>query len=487
MTRRIQFLGVCSILAFGLLLGATSFWQVVRGEELREHPLNTRRIVRDFNSDRGSIETIDGVLLADSQVVRHPQFKRVRRYAHPELYAHITGYFSFALGASGVERVYHDELVGRTFQQRLRSLRDLLAGSEPSVGNLVLTLRDSLQRAAASALGTRRGSVVLLDPRDGAILAMWSTPSYDPNDLSSLDLERAARNKRTLDESPDKPLLARTYQERFFPGSTFKIVTAAAGLQMGILPDATFPVTTSYTPPLTDKPIRNFGGSACGGDFYRALARSCNTAFARLAVEVGPEAMIREAREFGFGDAIPIDLPDPAVSVFPTDFTRDTPRLAQAGIGQNDVQATPLHMALVASAVATGGEMPVPHVLARVVDSRGDTVLAARKRVWRRPLSDEEAAVLQTGMERVVSEGTATALAIPGLRVGAKTGTAQLGTNPPSQHAWVIGYAAREGEPPSVAFAVLVEGTPGSASEQTGGRVAAPIAKALLEIAFGVR
>ena len=243
-------------------------------------------------------------------------------YPEGDLFAHITGYYSFRLGSTGVERTYNAELTGRTSSLQLRELSGFF--SDPSSeGDVVLTVQSEVQRTAKDALGTLTGSVVALDPRTGAILAMYSNPTYDPNLISTNDGQTAADVKTVLDASPEKPLLARSYQERFFPGSTFKVVTATAGLTSGTVTETepTYPVVRSYTPPLTNRPINNFDRSECGGTLFTILQKSCNSSFAQMAAEqLGPDPMIDAAEAAGFNDTPPIDLTRPAESVYPTDF-----------------------------------------------------------------------------------------------------------------------------------------------------------------------
>jgi peptidoglycan glycosyltransferase len=207
---------------------------------------------------------------------------------------------------------------------------------------------------------------------------------------------------------------------------------------------------------------------------------SCNTAFAQMGVETGPEAMIKTAEAYGFNKDVPIDLTNPARSNFPTDFERNLPALAQSAIGQNEVAATPLQMAMVAAAVANDGEVMAPHVLDEVRDTDGNIVDRYDEDVWTTAMDRGTAALMREAMIGVAERGTATRLQVEGFVVGGKTGTAQLGTDPPRSHAWIIGFAGPPGEAPSIAVAVLIEGQEG-ASEQTGGRVAAPIAQAVLQ------
>lgn len=480
MTRQIRTLGIALMVCFAVLFVQLNRLTVFQASSLNNKPSNTRAILRDFSHPRGTVTTADGVIIAQS-VPSGDRFELQREYPEGALFAAITGYYSFTLGSAGVERTYNDELAGRTLDLSFQDLRDLFVVKD-RVGDLNLSVRADLQRIAAEKLGDRKGSVVAVDPRNGEILAMVSFPTYDPNLLADHDTNAAAAVATSLDASQDKPRLSRAYQERFFPGSTFKVVTATAALTSGAISvdEPTYPVRTSYTPPGTDRPLQNFGGSSCGGALFQVLRISCNTAFAQMGVDTGADAMIATAERFGFNKSVPIDLTRPARSNFPTDFKRNIPALAQSAIGQNDVSATPLQMALVAAAVANDGEIMVPHVLRTVRDSDGNIVDTYGPKRWLTAMDRGTAALMRDAMLGVVEQGTATRLKVPGFMVGGKTGTAQLGTDPPRSHAWIIGYGGPPGEAPSIAIAVIVEGQEG-ASEQTGGRVAAPIAQAVLQ------
>jgi peptidoglycan glycosyltransferase len=310
---------------------------------------------------------------------------------------------------------------------------------------------------------------------------MVSYPSYDPNLLANHDTALAAEVQALLDADPNKPRLARSYQDRYFPGSTFKVVTATNGILYGgvTADEPVYPVSRAYVPE-NGAPIRNFGGSACGGALFQILRTSCNSAFAQMGVDTGAEGMVKGSEDFGFNREVPIDLTAPARSNFPTNFKDSDGFLAQSSIGQYEVAATPLQMAMVAGAVAnTDGEVMAPHVMHDVRDQDGNVVDTYDPSVWTTAMDRSTAALMRDAMRGVVDSGTATGLAVPGFDVGGKTGTAQLGTEPARSHAWIIGFGGPEGGEPTIAIAVIVEGQPG-ASEQTGGRVAAPIAQAVV-------
>lgn len=480
MTRQIRLLGLSLMVCFFVLFAQLNRLTIFEAQRLTDNPINTRAILRDFSQPRGTVTTADGVVIAQS-VPSNDRFEFQREFPKGDLFAHVSGFFSFTLGSSGVEKTYNDELAGRTLELSFQDLSDLFVDKD-RVGNLTLTVRADLQAIARDQLGDREGSVVALDPRTGEILALVSYPSYDPNALADHDTEAATAVQTFLDASPDKPRLARSYQDRYFPGSTFKVVTATAGLDSGKVTgdEPIYPVSKGYLAPGTTRPLQNFGGSSCGGALFEILRISCNTAFAQMGVENEPGAMVGTAEAFGFNKDVPIDLTAPARSNFPIDFTRNLPALAQSAIGQNDVAATPLQMAMVAGAVANeGGNVMVPHVLRDVRDIDGNIVDTYVDQVWMHAMNPGTAQIMRQAMIGVVESGTATGLALPGFVIGGKTGTAQLGTTPPRSHAWIIGWGARPNEEASIAVAVIVEGQPG-ASEQTGGRVAAPIARAIM-------
>ena len=477
MNKQIRRLGVFLMLCFVALFVQLNYVQVLRAHDLNTRPGNSRPIDQAFSRPRGTVSTADGTVVARS-VASDDNFKYQREFPQKDLFGFVTGHFNFSFGATGIEAFYNDELSGRTAHQQYRSLSDLFVDHNRS-GNLKLTLRKDVQETARSALGNRKGSIVALDPKTGAILAFWSFPSYDPNTLSAHG-SKASAVKAVLEANVDKPLLPRMYRETFFPGSTFKVLTGSVGVETGLVTPTqpSYPVVTSYTPPQTSRPLRNFGGETCGGTLFDILAKSCNSSFANMGIDLGPTKMIRGVQAFGFNDRPPIDLPASVRSRFPTNFDQNLPVLAQSSIGQNSVSATPLQMALVSAAIANGGRMMAPHLLDEIRDGDGNRTKQARPTVWRTPISPQTADVMRQAMVQVVQRGTATRLAIPGFEVGGKTGTAQLGSVPPTSHAWIIGWAGPPGDA-KVAVAVIVERQPGT-SEATGGRVAAPIAQKVM-------
>ncbi|MBS1837044.1 MAG: penicillin-binding protein 2 [Actinobacteria bacterium] len=499
MKRQIKALGLVILLCYLALFLKLNQVQVLEAQSLSDRPDNTRQLQRDFNQPRGDIVSADQQLVATSVDV-HAPLRYQRRYPTRDLFSAVTGYYSFTLGSDGVERSYNEELAGRTASLRLHRLSGFFSDSS-SEGNVVLTVRQDLQQTAKDALGDRPGSVVALDPRTGAILAMWSNPTFDPNAVSNNDTKAAKAAKDLYEQAAANPMLPKAYRERYFPGSTFKVVTATAGLTSGKVTTTTpeFPVVTSYTPPGTSHAISNFDGMACGGTLFTVLARSCNSSFAQMAAEVtGPDPMVAAAEAAGFNQAPPIDLPRPAASAYPTDFGKVTQRpdgkapvyestamLALTGIGQGDVRSTPLQMALVAAGVGNRGEIMTPHVMAEIKARDGEVVQRYRTSPWKESMTPEIAATLREGMIGVVTGGTAQIMQTPGWEVGAKTGTAQLGVKPPRSHGWMIAFAGPPGEPAHVAVAVIVQDLPG-VGDETGGTTAGPVAKAVLDKALAV-
>lgn len=491
MNKQISRLGVILLVGYLALFVQLNNLTIFGAERLRENPINQREIRRDFDAPRGFIATADGTIIAQTLDVDDPnaRFSTQRVYPEGELYAHLAGYFSFQLGSTGLESQYNGELAGRGMEFDFQSIEDLFV-EQDRVGNLTTTLVHDVQATAREALGERLGSVVAIDPRTGAVLASWSWPSYDPNLLADHDFA-AAQAARAALIPPDgsglpRPLLAKAYQDRFAPGSTFKVVTGSAGVESGTVgpTEPQYPVSREYTPPQTSNPITNFGGSICGGDLVESLRVSCNTSFAQMAVDLGADAMIATAEDYGFNQVPPLDLPGVASSRYPTDFSNNIPALAQTGIGQNDVSATPLQMALVTAGIANDGIVMAPYVVDRVVDTEGTEISRHTPSQWRNAVAPETARIIRDAMVVTATQGTATSIQLPGFEVGGKTGSAQTGRG--TTHAWMIGYAGVPGETPSVAVAVIVEGTEEN-PDQTGGSTAGPIARAVLEAALAAQ
>jgi peptidoglycan glycosyltransferase len=488
MNTQIRRLGIGLLACYIALFVMLNYIQVVHKQALDDNKLNDLRVKEEFNKPRGSITTADGVLLAQSiDVQGSSDFKRKRVYPQANLFAQITGYYSFLYGSSGLEDTYDKELTGQTIDEQIRGFADIL-DPRPQVGNLTLTVNAKLQRIAAQALGNRAGSVVALDPRTGAILAFWSYPSFDPNQISSLD-EKTSRTAWTLyNLGEGKPLLAHQYQELYQPGSTFKLVTGSTGVQDGVVTpeNPSYPYSHFYVPPgrQTTAVISNFGGEGCGGTLFLILAKSCNSAFAQMGTEtIGGPKMVAGAQAFGWNRTPPIDLPGAARSRFPDAFLHTNPEnypaLAQQSIGQGSVVGSPLQIALDVAAIANGGTIMRPHVMKEVRDSEGAVIEKYHIAPWLTPISASTAQTMREAMLDVVATGTATGMAIPGYEIGAKTGTAEIG-NTNTVQAWMSAYGGLPGQEPTIAVAVVVLNQPGF-GESTGASVAGPIAKQVMQ------
>jgi len=475
MNRQVRRVGIAVVVCFLALFVQLNYLQVVKAHSLANNPRNVRAVVRDYSEPRGQIITADGVVVARSVPV-NDEFERLRTYPTGPLFAHTSGFFSFTLGATGVEDAYNSDLSGRNLDRQFHNIGDWLIGKEQT-GDAVLSLRNVAQEAARDALGERKGSVVVVDPATGEVLAMWSYPSYDPGPLAGHAPKpvQAAYNGYTHD--PANPMLARAYRERYPPGSTFKIVTASTAIETGTAnPGSRYPVLRFLGLPQSDKQLHNFGDEACGGTMADSFRVSCNTTFAQVGLDLG-EKLVDGMKAFGITEDIPFDLPaarssGPAAGT----FGHNKPSFANAAIGQGDVAVTPLQMAMVAAAIANGGVMMAPHVVKEIRDADGRVIRTIGPTEWKRAVSPTTASALTQMMIDVVKRGTGTAAAIPGVTVAGKTGTAENPGGPP--HAWFVAFAPAEA--PRFAVAVIVEHGGDLGDEATGGRVAAPVAEKVL-------
>jgi penicillin-binding protein A len=481
--RQIRRMGIGLVIAFLLLFAQLNYVQFFAAGDIASNRANPRALIREYSIKRGDILSLNGKKLATS-VATKDRLKYRRTYPMGELFGHITGYYSINYGPSRIESSYNDHLLGDSGVVSIQDIEDRFTESEEQGNRVRLTIDTRLQEAARAALGEERGAVVALDPTSGEVKALWSNPSFDPEPLASHSSKEQKQYWGSLDPtSSTGPLVNIATTRGYPPGSTFKVVTAAAALERKTeLVDKSYPVLRQLDLPHTNNDLPNFGGSSCGGPLPQLLRVSCNTGFAQMGLDLGTDALRGEAEDFGFGSRPPIDLPPGSGrSRFPsTDgWLRDDPQLAQSAIGQNDVVATPLQMALVAAGVANKGVIMKPHAMAEVRDDEGEVVRRFSAGEWRRATSAETAAALTEMMIGVVDGGTARGMALPGVKVAGKTGTAQ--TTGRNAHAWIVGFAPADA--PKIAVAVIVESQPG-VSEATGGRVAAPIARAVIQAAL---
>jgi penicillin-binding protein A len=488
MNKQIRRLAVALLACYLVLFVQLNVLAVGKQQELNADPRNNRQTERDFNRPRGPILAADGTVLARSvPTPRGDQFRYQREYPTGDLFGNITGYYTYSFGSTGIERTQNDVLMGDTTEQKVRAIGGLFSGDN-STGSVLLTVRPDVQQVAADALGTREGSVVVMDPHTGAVISMISYPRYDPAVVAVHNSTEAEKALTFLNASPGKPLLANAYQERYMPGSSFKVITTSIAFENGVTSlDRDFPSTREYVPPQTTDPIQNFGGTACGGSMVEVFYRSCNIPFAQLAIELGPERMVDGTKKWGIGEKLPLDLPAPAASGFGevADFTDQLPLLAIGGFGQGSTTMVPLHMAMVASTIANGGSMMKPHVVDVTLDQNGGVLTRTTPSVWKTPISTSTADTLTTLMIGVVNQGTGKPMQLDGgIQAAAKTGTAQLNTTGPERsNAWIIGFAPAEA--PQYAVAVVLKGGPDDEiSAGTGGKLAGPIAKQVLDYLF---
>jgi peptidoglycan glycosyltransferase len=468
---------VVLVMFVGLMAGST--WvQYVQAERLNNDNRNVRTLYREFGNARGPI-VVGGEAIALSTQVED-SYGYQRTYTQPELYSTLTGFYSVVNGRTELEKAANDELTGRGDQLFFSRIRDLLTGRQPEGAAVETTIVPAAQQAAFDGLGDQQGAVVALEPSTGKILALVSTPGYDPNVLASHDITAASAAYQALNSAEGNPLRSKATQERYPPGSTFKLVTAAAALESTqFTPESTLPAPVRLTLPQTTATIGNFGGGGCGSDpitLADALRVSCNTAFGQLGLDVGADALREQAERFGFNDP-DLTIPMPvAESVFPAKM--DLPVTAQSAIGQRDVQATPLQMAMVSAAIANGGRLMTPYVVQTVRSADLHRVSETKPELYSTAVSPGTAASLRDMMVGVVESGSGTSAKISGVQVAGKTGTAQTADGQ-APHAWFTAFAPADA--PRVAVAVFVKNGGNAGDEATGGRIAAPIAKAVIE------
>ncbi|MEV2278934.1 penicillin-binding protein 2 [Nocardiopsis sp. NPDC049922] len=484
MNTPIRRLSIFTMALFAVLMLNLTWIQGFRADALIEDPLNTRQYSEHLSRPRGPIE-IAGESVAFSENVAEeggsPLYQR--EYTGGDMYTPITGALS-VYSTTGIERAQNSLLDGTDDRLAVRNFRDIITGREPEGARVELTLNPAVQEAGYNGFrdGGFQGAAVALDPNTGAVLGAVSAPSYDANDVASVtDRDTAVNNFVELENDPDQPLLNRAFNELYPPGSTFKVVTAAAAIEsQGATPESTIeapdvlefasgPVLPNATP----------GGTCNGGEpdtLAHSIQISCNTSMANWAMQMGGQALSDQAAAFGFNPAEGEELQVP-LSVEPSlaPVETDNSILGRAGIGQSNVQATPLQMAMVAAGVANGGEVMRPYVVDSVLDSDMSVVTETQPETLSQAVSASTAEDLTDMMVLVTTapEGSGLNGAIDGMEVAGKTGTAETGGGQ-ATHNWFIGFAPAND--PEIAVAVVIEHGGGS-----GGTLAAPIARAMME------
>ncbi len=455
------------LVLFASLVGFTSYWSVFAAEDLRSNPANRRPLLEEQRIARGEIRTVDGVLIARSlpaQAEGAPTF--VRTYPEGALFGNPVGYSYVRRGRVGIERSENEVLIGR--ENEFVSIIEQLEGASQEGSNLTVTLDDGAQRVATQGLAGRRGAVVAIEPATGAVRAMVSVPGYDPNLIPE--------QFRSLTQAPGSPLFNRATQSTYQPGSTMKVVTAAAALDSGeFTPDSI--VNGDSPKEISGVELSNFGNRSFGDvTLTTALTNSVNTVWAQVAEELGGSTMLDYMDRFGFNSKPPLNYPREQIhasGVYRGDellTSADQIDIGRVAIGQERLEVTPLQMAMVSATVANRGELMRPTFLQEVTDPDGRRTDELEPKRESRVISEDSAEQLAEMMAGVVREGTGTAAALAGVDVAGKTGTAEIDPAAGVNQAWFIGFAPVES--PRVAVAVTVERTLG-----TGGAEAAPIAR----------
>ncbi|CAL9611736.1 Penicillin-binding protein A [Streptomyces sp. enrichment culture] len=470
------------LLVFALLVRAT--WvQFYEGQALADDTDNRRNAIQTYAGPLGNI-IVAGEAVTGSARTEGSDLAYKRTYKDGELYAAVTGYASQAYAPTQLEGIYEDLLNGTDPQ--LKTVMDTVTDQRADPGNVITTIDPDVQRAGFEALGDNKGAAVAMDPKTGKILGVVSTPSYDPTSLTDANTAGTAWKKLNADD--DKPLTNRALRQPLPPGSTFKLVVASAALEDGLYAsvDEKTDSPDPYTLPGTVTPLTNENPNApCENATIRvALQYSCNNVFGKMAVDLGQDKVRAMAEKFGFNDDEQ-DVPVRAyTSVYPSDM--DEAQTGLSGIGQFDVTATPLQMAMVSAALANGGELVTPHMVAQTTDSDGDVLKDYDEDAkTTRIVSSDTAEQLQSAMQTVVEDGTGSNAQIDGATVGGKTGTAQHGeNNSKTPYAWFTSYAKSDSTGEEVAVAVMVEQSDAARSEVSGNGLAAPVAKAMMQAAL---
>jgi len=473
-------LSVIVLILFLALMAAASWIQVVNANSLNQDPRNVRTIYREFGNFRGPI-VVDGTSVVWSEPVDDP-FNYQRTYADGPLYAAATGFYSVVYGRSGLERTENELLNGSADSLFWTRLGNLFAGEQQQGATVETTLSGSLQQVASDALGDRAGAVVALDPGTGAVLAMVTSPTFDPALLAGHSTSVVNENYADLISREDGPMVNRAIAgDTYPPGSTFKLVVSAAALESGYSPETQVYAPQELELPGSSATLGNYGGEACSSSDHMtledALRISCNTAFGDLGMSLGWGVIERKAQDFGWGESLEIPLP---VTASRLPAAPDDAQTAMSSIGQYDVRATPLQMAMVAAAIGNDGTLMRPYLVESVRAPDLQVIDTTLPEVYRESMAPSDAADLTDMMVTTVANGSGRGAQIAGVEVAGKTGTAETGRDTPP-HAWFVSFAPADD--PVIALAVIVEES-GGQTGTTGGALAAPIAKTIMQEAL---
>lgn len=478
MNAQIRKLSVALTIMVLALMLALTYHQFIDAPTLNANDRNRRVTDAYWGKERGKIVAGKEILAESVPIGTKPRITYQRRYPKGAEYAHITGYFPAAVQGqvTQMEKEVGPVLSGKSDALWISRLQDLFIGSQPKGGNVSLTLNPKVQDAMRDALQGKTGAALALNPATGEILGMYSSPSFDPNALSSQNGKSVNDTYQKLLNNPSKPLVNRAISELYPPGSTFKIVTTAAALSSGAMqPDTLVEAPDALSLPGTTHQLVNYAGESCGNGnvtLTYAFAQSCNTAFGKIGMDLGGEALKHQAEAFGFGTSTRIPLPGVA-SEFPLPTAPSF--LANAAIGQQSVRATPLQMAMVVQAVANHGKLLKPYLINQELSPDFQVLKQYAPQEIRQAISPEVADTLKEMMLEVVKSGSGRAAAIPGVAVAGKTGTAETGVGA-GKDLWFVGFAPADN--PQIALAIVVEDP--QATMKTGGVNAAPLAAMIL-------
>lgn len=485
MNKPIRTISTFCLLLFVALMVNVSYLQYYKAGDLDKDPRNKRVLAASYARERGAI--LVGRKPVAQSLPSKDEYKFQRTYSQPFKYAPITGFFSY-YSQTGIEQAQNGVLSGEDDSLFVTRLVDLLSNSGTQGGSVELTIDPKAQDAAYEGLLSLgegvQGAIVALEPSSGKILAMVSSPTFDPNKLASHDFASVIETYDRLNTDDSEPLLNRAIQTTLPPGSTFKIVTAAAALESGNYDASSLvPGGPTYQLPLTGNSASGLidnEGRDCGSDripFTQAMENSCNTTFAALANEVGADAMEKQAEAFGFNSSYLEDLRPQAVSQFPEEM--DAAETGQSGIGQFDVRSTPLQMAMVVAGVANAGIVMRPYIVDEVQSPAVDVLQKTDPEELSKAIESSTASELTKLLVATVDSGTASPAAIPGIEVAGKTGTAQSGLAGVAPYAWFVSFAPADN--PQVAVAVMIQKADIPRGEIAGGLLGGPIAKAIME------
>ncbi len=484
MSRRLTILSVAILLLFAAAAAQAVNVQFFRAPALDASGLNPRNSTTSSQFPRGGIFAADGAVLAQS-VPTDGCYKWRRVYPYGSLTSGVVGFAGPNYGTWAIEAQYNQYLSAHA--QPARTLAQVLAPTS-AADSITLTLEPALQRVARAALSGRDGAAVVLDPRTGAVLAMYSNPYYNPTPLTSPSYPVAAaawKADTTNNVYGFPPLGLVATQQTFPPGSTFKIVTTSGVLRSK--PQLWFkqyPNVATIHLPQSNKTLSNFGFVPCGGDIAAMLPPSCDPGYAMLGLDLGGNDLAAAANAYGYNSVPPLDLPGVVASYFPpaTSFASNLPGVAYSAIGQQNVRATALQQAMVAAAIANGGAIMTPHLLSYVTAPDGTVLKRYQDSIWQQPISATQAARILPLMQDVAKFGTAAGIFPANLEVGAKTGTAQTGNAAKNTDDWMIAFAPASH--PTVAVAVVI---PFQVVSGTGAAVAGPVMKCLIEGALALQ